>query len=322
MKKILLMVLLANPFFVFAQSNPTPYNLSSNTYTFTQWDSTANINPALSYPPNMIFHTTGTSDQGENGQANGDWACTYDLQTGPCFKGRALEGIGFKNTGTTQNATCKVNGTGNSVFVGDAVLALNTTDCENIKISWIGRMLSAFTFNSALPNQMSRFYAISCQYRIGTSGSFTNVPGNYQFICNIDSATYKPMGANDTLVSTLPDTCNNQPVVEIRWIYYQTFANTGGQRPLLAVDDISVTRDIVTSIPTMQSPKKTLTVAPNPINEGKLYLNKTTNFIVLDVLGQNLGKAVYGKEYNTDNLSKGIYFIKTSDGELVKFIKQ
>jgi hypothetical protein len=304
---------------VFAQTSPTPYNLSNAAYTFTEWDSLA---PALSYPSNMMFHTLGTQNPDENTPANGDWACAYDLQAGCRVSGKGVTGASFINISNSQNASCMANGAGASIYVGDATVALNTISCENITVSWIGRMLNSFNFVNTPPNQVSRFYAIACQYRIGTTGAFTNVPGNYLFVCNSDSVTYKPLGATDTLLAVLPDTCNNQPVVEIRWIYHQTASNTGGPRPILGLDDINITRDIVTSNITQSKNNNAIFLYPNPIDEGKLYLSKAINFTVIDILGQIVHKPVFAKEFNVGQLSKGIYFIKTTDGQILKFIKQ
>jgi hypothetical protein len=323
MKKLLLLFAVSLTFIkTYAQTSPAPYDLSSGAYTFTHWDSAASINPALSYPSNMIFHTLGNQNPDENTVANGDWACTYDLQAGCRINGKDSLGAAFLNIGNSQTPNCIANGVGNTVYVGDATVALNTTNCENISVSWIGRMLSSFNFVNTPPNQVSRFYGIACQYRIGTTGTFTNVPGNYLFKCNLDSATYKAVGTADTLVALLPDTCNNQPVVEVRWIYHQLAQNAGGPRPTLAIDDINISRDVVTASTLVSSNKKALSVYPNPVGAGKINLNKATNFVVVDMLGQVITKPTFAKDFNTENLSRGIYFIKTSEGEIVKFIKQ
>ncbi|HRG59933.1 MAG TPA: T9SS type A sorting domain-containing protein [Bacteroidia bacterium] len=319
-RKFLLLILCFSVAFVFAQTSPTSFDLSTGTYTFLQWDSSSTINPAGTYPSNMKFHTLGTQNPDENTPANGDWACAYDLNTGCFIKGLAQQGFGFRNIGNSQTASCMSNGTGTNIYVGDATIALNTTSCENISVSWIGRMISNFTYSDSTP--VSRFYSIACQYRIGSSGTFTNVPGNYLFTCNSDSVTYKLVGTADTLVSILPDTCNNQPMVEIRWIYHQTAQNSGGPRPVLAVDDINITRDIVTETYKPTIVKKALSIYPNPNLGGKVNLNKTCSFVVVDMLGHTVGKVTNGKEYNTDNLTKGAYFIKTNEGEIVKFLRQ
>ena len=317
-KYVLFAVLFSIQMGVFAQTSPAPFDLSSGTYSFNTWDSAA---PVLNYPSNMIFHTLGNQNPDENTPANGDWACAYDLQAGCRVNGKGVAGASFININNSQNANCMANGTGASIYVGDATVALNTTACENITVSWIGRMLNSFNFVNTPPNQFSRFYAIACQYRIGTTGAFTNVPGNYLFVCNSDSVTYKPLGATDTLVAVLPDTCNNQPVIEIRWIYHQTAQNAGGPRPILGLDDINITRDIVTSTAAQNKTKKALFVYPNPISNGKLNLSHATNFVVIDILGQTVNNATFAKEFNTDHLPKGVYFIKTAEGEILKFIK-
>ena len=316
-KNIVFVLLFIIQISVFAQTSPAPFDLSSGTYTFNTWDSAA---PVLNYPSNMIFHTLGNQNPDENTPANGDWACAYDLQAGCRVNGKGVAGASFINISNSQNASCMANGTGASIYVGDATVALNTTACENITVSWIGRMYSNFNYADSIP--VSRFYGIACQYRIGTTGAFTNVSGNYLFVCNSDSATYKPLGTADTLAAVLPDTCNNQPVVEIRWIYHQTAQNAGGPRPIIGLDDINITRDIVTAVTTQNKNTKALFVYPNPIFSGKLSLNNATNFMVVDILGQTISKATFAKEFSVDHLSKGIYFVKTSEGEILKFIKQ
>lgn len=305
---------------IFAQTSPAAYNLNAGSYTFTAWDSSSTVNPALTYPSNMMFHTLGNQNPDENTPANGDWACSYDLPTGCFIKGNAQLGVTFRNIGNSQLSSCAANASSSSIYVGDATVALNTVGCENITVGWIGRMISNFTYSDSTP--ISRFYGIACQYRIGSAGAFTNVPGNYLFKCNSDSATYKAFGTADSMVSVLPDTCNNQPIVEIRWIYHQTAQNAGGPRPVLGLDDINISRDVVTAAPKPILSQKQLTVYPNPIHQGKLILSKAANFIVIDLLGQVVSKQVYAKEFNTDNLSNGVYFIKSTEGEIIKFIKQ
>ena len=306
----------------FAQTSPTPYDLVNSPYIFTQWDSSATINAAGTYPTNMMFHTIGSNTPNENSAANGNWACTYDLLVGCWVKGKGTEGVAFRNIGNSQSQACvsSLDTTSTSVYIGDATVALNTAGCENISVSWIGRMVSNFTYSDSTQN--SRFYGLACQYRLGTTGAFTNVPGNYLFKCNSDSVTYKTVGTADTMTTVLPDTCNNQPIVEIRWIYHQIAANAGGPRPVLGLDEINITRDVVTAINSKSKSSKALSVYPNPVNEGKIFLSKTSVFGVYDMLGQQVGKMQQGKEFNTDALNKGIYFIKTTTGETIKFVKQ
>ncbi len=304
---------------IWAQSSPTPFDLGTGNFSFTHWDSLTNA--AGTYPSNMIFHTVSQQSPDENTPANGDWNCAYNLTTGCYFKGRDTLGVSIRNIGNPQSANCMVNGTG-AIYVGDATVGLNTTNRENVTVSWVGRMISSFNYDTAA--QVTRFWGIACQYRTGDTGVFTNVPGNYLFKCNLDSVTYRPQFSSDTLNTVLPSSCNNLPVVQVRWIYHQLSSANGGPRPELAVDDINVTS---TSIPTSLKKiniinNKTLSVYPNPVSQGNITLSKNCNFAVYDILGHQLSRLQTARDYNTDNLPKGVYFVRTSEGETVRFIKQ
>lgn len=301
-----------------AQSNPNPFDLSTGNYSFSSWDSLTNT--AGTFPSNMVFHTVAAQTPDENTVANGDWNCAYNLNTGCYFKGRDTLGVSFRNIGNSQGAACMANGTGTSIYVGDATLALNTTNRENVTVNWLGRMISSFNYSDSA--QITRFWGIACQYRVSDTTAFVNAGPDYLFKCNIDTITYQPQFYTDSFNIVLPTDCNDQPIVQVRWVYHQLAQNAGGPRPELAIDDINVSS---TSIPTSikkNTPVKTLHVYPNPISGGIVSLTKICNFTVLDVLGHQLINFQLGKDFNTDNLSKGIYFIKTTEGEVVRFVKQ
>ncbi len=111
-------------------------------------------------------------------------------------------------------------------------LAINTTGLTNISVSFL----------AATQRQVAteRIGAIGLQYRIGTSGVFTNVA---------DSEYQNPGGTNNTsgtgslspqtINVTLPSACNNESVVQLRWVYRE-ISGSGG-RPSFSIDDISIT---------------------------------------------------------------------------------
>jgi hypothetical protein len=302
-----------------AQSSPQPFDLNTGNYSFSTWDSAS---AAGTYPANMMLHMIGSITPNENTPATGDWNCDYNLNIGSVIKGYDTLGIAFRITTNTVNNTCQVNpdASGN-VYVGDGTIALNTTDRENINVSWKGRMLSSFVYNAATQN--TRFFGIACQYRIGTTGAFTNVPGNYLFVCNSTDTTYHPQFYNETLSSTLPAACNNQPVVEVRWIYHQTAQNSGGPRPLMAFDDIQVSSDpIVTNLNKKTIADKKFSVYPNPAGNEFVQFNKTVTYQVYNMIGQPLTEVKTGKTFDASALSQGLYLIKTAEGEIFRLTKQ
>ncbi|MCS7000958.1 MAG: immunoglobulin domain-containing protein, partial [Candidatus Kapabacteria bacterium] len=215
-----------------SQTNPTPYNLSLGDYSLTSWDAS---NSAGTYPPNMIFHIFSRADnnlQPDTTQVIGDYTGSYNATSGTRINGLGVDGFSFTNTASPGN-------------LGAAVLALNTQGRVNIRISWKAGTLSS-TFTGF------RHYSILLQFRVGTSGPWQTA------IIGTDTVQYNANIQGNTVVAetvtmptfTLPSSCENQPVVQVRWRYYQRFPQTSGNRPSLKVDDILVQSDVNTGIPT------------------------------------------------------------------------
>lgn len=108
---------------------------------------------------------------------------------------------------------------GSAAERGSFLLALNTTDRQDITVDWKVRDIN--------PDINTNF--IELQYRVGNSGNFSDVTGDlYQ-----QGTT--PNGTTFTLV--LPAAVNNQALVYVRWIYYEV---GNGICDRLAIDQISV----------------------------------------------------------------------------------
>ncbi len=215
-----------------AQTNPTPFDLSTGDYSLSAWDAT---NAAGTYPPNMAFHIFNRADnnlQPDTAQVIGNYTGAYNGTSGTRMNGLGVDGFAFQNTANPGN-------------LGAAVLALNTTGRINIRISWKAGTLSS-TFTGF------RHYSILLQYRVGTTGTWQTA------IIGTDTVQYNANIQGTSLIAetvtmptfTLPTACENQPVVQIRWRYYQRFPQTSGNRPPLKVDDILVQSDANTGIPT------------------------------------------------------------------------
>jgi len=216
------------------QTNPTPFDLSSGTYTFTEWAAT---NPAGTYPPNMIFHRSNVQDPQLADEMTADYTGAYNLTSGTRINGLGTDGFSFLNTATNGN-------------LGAAVLALNTTGRVNIQVTWTGGTVATG----------AREYRIRLQYRIGTSGSFTDVLVGGQPVEYVASTT---AGHSQTFGPiTLPAAVENQPVVQLRWKYYYVPPATG-TRPQLRVDDIIVTSTPAVGLPTRLSITAILPTTPS-----------------------------------------------------------
>lgn len=208
---------------------PTPFDLSTGNYTLMAWDST---NPAGTYPPNMIFHRTGTQDPGLSVEMTQNYTLAYNLIGGTRINGLNQNGFTFLNTSTAGN-------------LGAAVLAINTTNRNTIQVSWKGAVFAAG----------QRVYGVRLQYRIG-SGSFVDLLDANGNPVEIISTT--PVGQVVEFNNiTLPEEAENQPVVYLRWKYYSISGT--GTRPQMRVDDI-----IVTSHSSIGTPTKLLVTRVTP----------------------------------------------------------
>src|SRR5262249_37767320 len=115
------------------------------------------------------------------------------------------------------------SGTASAPFL---LVSLNTLGRSSIRVQYNVRDVDGSTDN-AIPQ-------VNLQYRVGSMGNFTNVPGGY-----IADATTGPSLA--TLVTpvdlTLPCDANNQSIVQIRMMT----TNAVGNDEWVGIDDISVT---------------------------------------------------------------------------------
>ena len=214
-----------------AQTNPVAFDLSGGNFTFSEWNAT---NAAGSFPPNMAFHTTTDPSAGSFNilvPGVGDWDCAYNLTSRSRFLGLDNDGIAMISTGNGQFSDCDADAANtDGRYAGAVVAALNTTGRENITIS--------FTLGLVAEGASGRQFNIRLQYRIGTSGNFTDVPGPVEYTSQGNTAGHSQTFSN----VVLPAACNNEAVVQVRWIYFQT-VDASGSRPQMRVDDVLITSD-------------------------------------------------------------------------------
>lgn len=215
---------------VSAQSTPTAYDLSSGNYSFTTWLATE---PAATYPTNMIFHLGNVQDASlATFTAASDYTAQYNLGGGTRIKGLGTDGFSFVNTAT--------NG-----YLGEAVLALNASNRQDITIDFTAGLVA-----QGNGNPTPREYRLRMQYKIGVVGTWTDIS---------PLAEYSSSNQNNGHFSifsgiVLPSNCNAEPLVLIRWIFYQQAANNGGTRSEIRLDDISVSSSAIScSAPSIQT---------------------------------------------------------------------
>lgn len=204
----------------FSQTNPSPQALPFS-IDFSGFNGSTTIYPAgiqgwtISGSTSTTFPTAAPN--GDQVLASGTNATTsagvFDMN------GK----IGFLNTASG---------------IRSIALSINTSGLNNINVSFVAATQRQQT--------TERIGAIGLQYRVGTTGTFTNV----------SSSEYQnPGGSNNnsgtgslnpqTINVTLPAACNDEPVVQLRWVYRE-ISGSGG-RPSFSVDDISITGSTASS---------------------------------------------------------------------------
>jgi hypothetical protein len=196
---------------VYGQTNPTPVVLDN---VNGQWNTPAinKDNPVL--PANMAVHTFNAKPAAVTvtpATANGTMSPhAADMSAGGFF---AQPGIGFYN----QSIYIQGNAAKN---IGAIVYAFDTRHRSDIAINVPVTRISNGTGINGL-----RF-----QYRLSTSGNFTNLSASAEYLSDVSTATVD---------ITLPVAAENKPVVQIRVLYFDLVAGT--------YDAIGVGRLLLTS---------------------------------------------------------------------------
>lgn len=205
-------------------STPSSYSLANCNYEFNNWSST---NSAGTYPANMRFVYMTDLDPTLTSVIDTVAYGAYNLTSKTRINGLGNAGISFINTSNTTTPNVGYPG----LKLGGAILALRTFGVNEAFVQWTG--------GTVTPN--TRQYAIRLQYRIGDSGSFTDIldgSGNpVEYVRNATaghSQSFPPIA--------LPTAIMNKPYVQLFWRYYYTGIGTSNARDELRLDDIIITR--------------------------------------------------------------------------------
>ncbi len=207
--------------------NPPAYNLFNGPFTLFNWPATS---PAGTYPAYMRFQQSRVVDPNLAQDMIDPYTLAYNLTSRSRMEGLNGAGFSFINTGATDFWQPGASGRD----LGAAVLGLKTIGQTGIKVS--------FKAGTVLPN--FRVYAIRLQYRIGTTGAFTDVTDNglpVEYVTNPTAGHTQTFGP-----ITLPSAVENQSYVQLRWKYYWVSV-TSGARAKLSLDDIIVRTDSPTT---------------------------------------------------------------------------
>ena len=205
-------------FTVLAQTNP-----AAQTLPYSQ-DFSSLLSTSTAYPDGWQGWTIGTST-------------STSFRTVSPTGDRALvaSGTASLNGGNIYNYSGKIGFLTTGSLDVALALALNTTGKNNISVSY-----DAMTIRNPYDGTTNtRINEMTLQFRVGTSGAFTTLTGiEYQnnTILQTGSVTTPQNVLARTI--TLPSSCDNQSVVQLRWVNRDV--SGAGARPSFALDNISV----------------------------------------------------------------------------------
>ncbi len=200
-----------------AQTNPAAFDLSTGNFSFTTQTASSST-----YPTNMRGWNTGgsTITTAHSTASSADISLTGSANATTIGIGN-LGGSGFNFLSS-----------GGSATIGAIAVAINTTGRASVLVSWLAADQTAGS---------SRQTNLTLQYRVGTSGTFTNVSGSTYTTSNNSQA-----GSTTFSNIALPSACDNQAVVQLRWLYYES-PSQSGSRDAIRLDDISISSSLAGS---------------------------------------------------------------------------
>ncbi|HEY0609979.1 MAG TPA: Ig-like domain-containing protein, partial [Chitinophaga sp.] len=201
------------------------------------WAQTQPAPQALPYQQNFdaLAHSSTTYPAGWQGWAlSGSPSGSFNTASPASDKALMANGSASAITNGAYNYNGKLGFLNSGSVDNSLVLALNTSGQLNISLSYDVMTLR----NPYDGGSNTRINEVTLQYRIGSTGTFTSVPGTlYQndTVNQTGSGITTPENLVNIAV-TLPPACSNQALVQLRWVNRQI--SGAGSRPSFAVDNI------------------------------------------------------------------------------------
>jgi endonuclease/exonuclease/phosphatase family metal-dependent hydrolase len=179
-------------------------------------------------------------------------------------QGLIASGSATSTTGGIYNFTGKIGFLNGGGFLDQAIaLAINTTGSNGVQVQYDALVIR----NPYGVSGSNRVNEMALQYRVGETGDFVTLSETL-FQNNTTTRTSEAVASQtDHKKIMLPAGCDNQPIVQLRWITRQV--SGGGSRPSFAIDNIDVRSDIIAPINITGYPK-----ADNILGEGFDFSNK------------------------------------------------
>ena len=209
---LLIITLICSVMFAVAQTNPT-----AQAIPYTQnFASLTGVTPA--YPAGWqgwtISGSLGTSYSTAAPFSDQAIAVVTNTSTSS-HVGDFIGKMGIMSTGSALRSIC---------------LSINTTGYTSVQVIYDAQTQRT---------ENTRLNELGLQYRIGTTGTFTNLTGS-GYLNQLTPTNVAGTGAVNTInkTVTLPGACDNQAIVQLRWVLRDS--SGVGNRPGFSIDNISL----------------------------------------------------------------------------------
>jgi len=207
---------------VFAQTNP-----AAQTIPYSQNFDTLNAS-STTYPLGWQGWQIGTSTTG-----------AFRLTPPTADRALVASSTASINSGNVHNYAGKIGFLTTGSLDAALALSLNTTGKTSIQVAY-----DAMTIRNPYDGTTNtRINEMVLQYSVGTGNNFITLTGT-EYQNNTTAQTSAVTTPQNTQAKTiqLPVGCNNQPVVQLRWVNRDV--SGGGARASFAVDNIAVTSNV------------------------------------------------------------------------------
>ena len=218
MKKIILLYLISFSQLMWGQTNPAEQSLPYF-QNFSTLDSSS-----TTYPVGWQGWMISTSP-----------SSSFNINSPTADRTLTASGTAAITAGNVYNYNGKIGYLNTSSLDLSIVLSLSTTGKENIQVTYdIMTIRNPYDGNSN-----TRINEVTLQYRVGIFGNFTNLNGvEYRNNTTTQTGSGTDPQNLETKSVTLPSSCDDQQVVQIRWASRQVSGS--GSRPSFAFDNIFI----------------------------------------------------------------------------------
>ena len=159
-------------------------------------------------------------------------------------------------------------------------------------------------------------YASNLAASINPTNTNLTVDGSNNFFWTLDATSTSADQAGSTVTLSGSSFTEITTPITFRFYAWNAEVTTGN----FSIDNVVVTGSSTSTLGVQQNEISGLSMYPNPVTNGNLYITSTSNqaksVAIFDILGKQVVKAsTVNNTVNVTNLKAGVYIVKITEGE-------